>query len=154
MNILRENKTATLAIVLALITTLIAGCATSGSGMAKGDEDCSTMKSAGAGALLGGLLGAALGGKNNVAKGAAAGALAGGLACFAMNYHSKQVRTAKEVNNEYVTENEKLPPEPIPKMPSLGCTTSPVPVTNSVWRGSATSIIASRRRSTRSVPAR
>ncbi len=45
----------------------------------------------------------------------------------------------------------KLPPEPMPRMPSVGWITSPVPETSSVCWASMTAIIASKRRSARSV---
>jgi hypothetical protein len=111
MNILRDHK-ASFSISLVLVMTLLAGCAAKGKGMAQGDDECSAAKSAGAGAILGGLLGSALGGKNGALKGAAAGALVGGLGCMAMNYHTEKVRTAQQVNKQYIEENEKLPPQP------------------------------------------
>jgi hypothetical protein len=98
-------------VVLFLISAMI-GCA-AGGGMADGDTDCSAARSAGAGALLGGLLGAALGGSDGAVKGAAAGALVGGLGCLAMNYHTKQVRSANQVNKEYEDKNNQLPEKPI-----------------------------------------
>lgn len=97
---------------LLLITVMIASCATQG-GMATADEECDAAKSAGAGAFLGGLLGAAIDGKEGALKGAAAGALVGGLGCIAMNYRSKQVRDAAEVNKEYEKKNKQLPENPI-----------------------------------------
>lgn len=95
-----------------LISVMVASCATQG-GVAKGDEECDAAKSAGAGALLGGLLGAAINGKDGAMKGAAAGALVGGLGCIAMNYRSKQVRDAAEVNKEYEKKNQQLPENPL-----------------------------------------
>jgi len=99
-------------VCLLLITVMVASCATQG-GIAKADEECDAAKSAGAGALVGGLLGAAINGKEGALKGAAAGALVGGLGCIAMNYRSKQVRDAAEVNKEYEKKNQQLPEKPL-----------------------------------------
>lgn len=99
-------------ISLLLITVMIASCSTQG-GVAQGDEECDTARSAGAGALIGGLLGAAIDGKKGALKGAAAGAVVGGLGCIAMNYRSKQVRDATEVNKEYQKKNQQLPEKPL-----------------------------------------
>src|SRR5688572_15582477 len=93
-------------ISLLLITAMIASCSTQG-GVAQGDEECDAARSAGAGALVGGLLGAAIDGKKGALKGAAAGAVVGGLGCIAMNYRSKQVRDAAEVNKEYEKKNKQ-----------------------------------------------
>jgi len=100
-------------ITVLIITTLITGCAANGRGLAQDGDDCSAAKSAGAGALIGGLLGAAINGKEGAMKGAAAGAVVGGLGCIAMNYHSKQVRSANQVNKEYKEQHDQLPEKPV-----------------------------------------
>jgi hypothetical protein len=99
-------------IVVLVLTGAITSCAND-SGMAGGDTDCSAAKTAGAGALLGGLLGAAIDGKEGAIKGAAAGAIVGGLGCMAMNYHSKQLRSANQVNKEYKEKHNELPDKPM-----------------------------------------
>jgi len=100
-------------IIISFLVIAIAGCAANGRGMAQGDEDCSAAKSAGAGALIGGLLGAAINGRDGAMKGAAAGAVVGGLGCMAMNYHTKQVRSAAQVNKEYQNKHDSLPDKPV-----------------------------------------
>lgn len=99
-------------LVALILIIAIVGCAANG-GMSNGDTDCSAARTAGAGALLGGLLGAAIDGRDGAVRGAAAGAVVGGLGCIAMNYHSKQVRSANQVNKEYKNQHDELPEKPI-----------------------------------------
>ena len=99
-------------VVLILISAII-GCAANGDGFAQQGDDCNAARTAGAGALLGGLLGAAIDGRDGAARGAAAGALVGGLGCLAMNYHTKQLRSASQVNKEYKDKNNELPEKPV-----------------------------------------
>lgn len=96
-----------------MVASMVVGCAANGRGLARGDDECSAVKSAGAGALIGGLLGAAIDGKEGARKGAVAGGLVGGLGCLAMNYRSKQVRSAAQVNKEYQNKHKSLPPAPV-----------------------------------------
>lgn len=112
MRKLRQKSFIQCAIVLCLVAA-IAGCAANGRGFAQGGDDCSAAKSAGAGALLGGLLGAAIDGRDGALKGAAAGAVVGGLGCMAMNYHTRQVRSAAQVNKDYQEKHDELPEKPV-----------------------------------------
>lgn len=97
---------------ISIVTVMIAGCAANGRGMAQGDEECSAARTAGAGALIGAALGAVIDGREGAVKGAAAGAVIGGLGCMAMNYHTKQVRSAQQVNKQYVEQHQQLPAQP------------------------------------------
>lgn len=84
------------------------GCATPGKSgsIADGTFECNTLIAAGAGAVVGGLLGR---GKNTV-RGAAIGAGVAALACAALNYHSRQVKSAQQVESEYkAAHNGALP---------------------------------------------
>lgn len=107
------NKYAVRTCVLLLGASLLLGCAGNGTGLAQGDEECDAVKSAGAGALIGGLLGAAVDGEKGALKGAAIGAAAGGFGCLAMNYHTRQVRNAEQVNKQYEKQHQQLPEKPI-----------------------------------------
>jgi hypothetical protein len=75
-------------------------------------DECSALKTGAAGMLIGAALGAAVNGSKGAAQGAAAGAAIGALGCVTMNYKSKKVRTAQQVNNDYMQENSSLPPHP------------------------------------------
>lgn len=106
------NHTLLKVVSLWLTAALLTGCA-SGGGMAQGDDECDAARSAGAGALIGGLLGAAVDGKKGALTGAALGAAAGGFGCMAMNYHTRQVRDANQVNKQYEKQHKQLPEKPI-----------------------------------------
>jgi hypothetical protein len=69
--------------------------------------DCNPAVAAGIGAVVGGLLG---GGKNTV-RGAALGAGLGALACVALNYQTQQVKTGKQVQDEYKSAHRGALPE-------------------------------------------
>lgn len=96
----------------------LAGCATTGpngepiantntnSGSSASFE-CNPALAAGLGAVVGGLLG---GGKNTV-RGAALGAGFGALACVALNYQAQQVKTARQVQDEYKSAHRGVAPE-------------------------------------------
>jgi len=130
----------------AVVVSLIAGCAAHGRGFTQDGDDCSAAKSAGAGALIGGLLGAAINGKEGAMKGAAAGAVVGGLGCIAMNYHSKQVRSASQVNKEYKDQHDELPEKPVVTSYSI---TAPREVVrgNNVSVNSAITVVDGRKQS-------
>ncbi len=113
----RVKSFAKRAIAIATATAVIVGCANTGGGGASsastGTEDpCNVANSAITGALAGAFLGALMGGKKGAATGAAAGSLVGALACVAINSESKQVKTAQQVDKEYVKVNKKLPNAP------------------------------------------
>lgn len=69
--------------------------------------DCNPAVAAGVGAVLGGLIG---GGKNTL-RGAAFGAGLGALACVALNYQTQQVKSAKQVQDEYKLAHRGTLPE-------------------------------------------
>jgi outer membrane lipoprotein SlyB len=52
-------------------------------------------------AIGGALIGALLGGRKHRVAGAAVGGAVGAVACVAVNYHSKQVKSAQQVNQEF-----------------------------------------------------
>ncbi len=70
-------------------------------GQAPADPPCNTVASA----LGGALLGALLGGKGHRAGGAAIGGALAGAACMAVNFRSKQVKTAQQVDADYARNN-------------------------------------------------
>jgi hypothetical protein len=106
-------------IVPIVITCVLAGCAapqqngglSNGSGTAANDP-CSVGTTAVAGAAVGALIGALAGGAKGAAIGAAAGGVLGGAGCYAVNVHSRQVRTAAQVDHDYVEKRGALPPQP------------------------------------------
>jgi hypothetical protein len=69
--------------------------------------DCNPVLAAGLGALVGGLLG---GGKNTL-RGAALGSSVAALACVALNYQAQQVKTGKQVQDEYKLAHRGALPE-------------------------------------------
>lgn len=95
-----------------LLPLLLAGCATTGGpgGIAgTGERACNPVIAGGVGAALGALIG----GKGDRLAGAAVGAAVGALACVAFNHHSEQVKTAKQVDDDYRrAHGGKLPEQP------------------------------------------
>lgn len=97
------------------VSLALGGCATGGgaggSGGSAGNNkgfECNTAIAAGVGAVIGGLLAS---GTNRV-RGAALGAGIAALACMAVNYHSQQVKSAQQVQDEYrAAHRGKLPEE-------------------------------------------
>ena len=79
----------------------VAGCATPGGGPGNADSGCDPR----AAALVGGVIGALLGGGSNRLKGAAIGAGLASLACVALNYNSRQTKTAAQVQQDYMASN-------------------------------------------------
>jgi hypothetical protein len=91
-------------------TMVVAGCAApgpDGSRSAGLGFECNPAVAAGIGAIAGGLLG----GGSNTVRGAALGAGLGALACVALNYQSEQVKSAKQVQDEYKTAHRGTLPE-------------------------------------------
>lgn len=95
-----------LAVALAL-----SGCATPG-GTGPGDQasatsmECNPLILGGVGAVVGALIG----GGTNTVRGAAIGAGIGSLACVAFNYHTEQVKSAQQVEQDYKAANRgRLP---------------------------------------------
>ena len=91
----------------AAAAALLAACATPRGG---GDDPCNPV----VGAVVGGAIGAVLGGDRNRARGAALGAGVGALACVALNYNSRQTRSAEQVGDDYRRRTGgALPPAPV-----------------------------------------
>ncbi|WP_321814198.1 hypothetical protein [Paraburkholderia sp. J69-2] len=106
-------------VVPAVITCLLAGCAvppqngaTPGDAAATSTDPCSVGTSAAAGAAVGALIGALAGGTKGALIGAAAGGVLVGAGCYAVNVRSRQVRTAAEVDHDYIARRGTLPPQP------------------------------------------
>lgn len=91
---------------------VLAACATTGGyGNTAGNTEraCNPVVTGGIGAALGALIG----GKGDRVTGAAVGAAVGALACVAFNHHSEQVKTAKQVDDDYRrAHGGKLPEQP------------------------------------------
>ncbi|SNS86731.1 hypothetical protein SAMN06265795_10832 [Noviherbaspirillum humi] len=90
------------------VAMLAAGCATpNGSsevGSVVNGSECNAAVTAGIGAALGVLIG-------DSAKGAAIGAGLGAIACMVVNYQAEQVKSAKQVQDDYKTANKGQLPE-------------------------------------------
>jgi len=97
---------------LLLAPFLLAACATTGGpgGTAgNGERACNPVITGGIGAALGALIG----GSGDRVAGAAVGAAVGALACVAFNHHSEQVKTGKQVDDDYRrVHGGKLPEQP------------------------------------------
>lgn len=111
-----SNKTiiARNTVLTVLVATVAAtGCVTTGTNApasqnaSADDGGCNTLLLGGVGALAGALLAKG----NNRVRGAALGAGAGALACMAWNYHTKQTKTAEQVQRDYRTAHGSLPRE-------------------------------------------
>ena len=97
-------------LALAVAASLaVSGCAAPGDGQpaAAMGGDCNPALAAGLGAVVGSLLG---GGKNTL-RGAALGSGVAALACVALNYQAQQVKTAKQVQDEYKAAHRGTLPE-------------------------------------------
>lgn len=98
-------------LALAVAASLaVSGCAAPGADgqpLAATGGDCNPALAAGLGAVVGGLLG---GGKNTL-RGAALGSGFAALACVALNYQAQQVKTAKQVQDEYKAAHRGMLPE-------------------------------------------
>jgi len=99
----RPLRAPALAVSVALVAT---ACATKGAGA---DDPCNPV----VGAVVGGAVGALIGGDKHRTRGAAIGAGLGALACVAMNYNSRQTRSADQVGDDYRRRNGELPPAPV-----------------------------------------
>lgn len=111
-------------VALALVASLSAGCATTGtSGMSQGgqfgnpssaqaDDPCGVGSSALTGAAAGALLGLLVDGRRGALRGAAAGGLVGAIGCVMVNSQSRQTRTAAQVDGDYVRARGRLPAQP------------------------------------------
>lgn len=111
-------------VVLTLVAALASGCATTGtSGMSQGgqynqaasgqaEDPCGVGTSALTGAAAGALLGLLVDGRRGALRGAAAGGLVGAIGCVVVNSQSRQLRTAAQVDNDYVRSRGRLPAQP------------------------------------------
>lgn len=96
-----------------LVTASLAlgGCATTGQNpsgnTASNDSGCNPAIAAGVGAVIGGLLG----GGSNTLRGAAIGGAIGALGCMAVNYHSQQVKSAQQTQDDYKAANRGQLPD-------------------------------------------
>ena len=95
----------TVAAALVLSACAVPGPDDQSSGAMSGG--CNPMLAAGVGALVGGLLG----GGNNTLRGAALGSGVAALACAGLNYQAQQVKSAKQVQDEYKLAHRGMLPE-------------------------------------------
>lgn len=110
-------KTLQRTVVYVTAAALLGACAAprgqGGQAGAAGEEDpCSVGKSAVAGAVAGAVLGALLNGKKGAAQGALAGGALGAAACVAINYKSRQTKSAAQADADYQKARGALPTEP------------------------------------------
>jgi hypothetical protein len=88
---------------------LLAACAQPGGLGGSSDDPCNPV----VGAVIGGALGAITGDRNRGGR-ALVGAGLGALACMAINYSTRQTRSAQQVGDEYRAQNNnQLPPAPL-----------------------------------------
>jgi uncharacterized lipoprotein YmbA len=113
------EKTCKKLLVPVVITSMLAGCAVPpqneaapASATATTNDPCSVGTTAVAGAAVGALIGALAGGTKGALIGAAAGGVLGGAGCYAVNVRSRQVRTAAQVDHDYIERRGTLPPQP------------------------------------------
>jgi len=105
-------------IVYVTVTAMLGACATTqgpaGQPAAGADTEdpCGVAMSAVTGALAGALLGSIIDGKKGAVRGAAIGAGTGALACVAINFKSRQTKTASQVEQDYLRSRRTLPAEP------------------------------------------
>jgi len=96
------------AAALAVAVLLLGACATQKGGSVA-EDPCNPV----VGAVVGGALGALIGGGEHRTRGAVIGAGVGALACVAINYNSKQTRSAEQVGDDYRRRTGgDLPPAP------------------------------------------
>lgn len=109
MNFMKQIRRPMAAMTL---SALLVACAspTGPGGTAAVDDPCNVGQSALAGALLGAVIGGMLGDKESAIKGAIGGAALAAVGCVAIN--SKQVKTAAEVERDYLRTNPVLPTQP------------------------------------------
>lgn len=116
---------------VACVTLMLAGCATppSAPGAEASQDPCDVVQTGVTAAIAGGLIGALIGGRDGAARGAVLGGLVATVACVTMNAQSRQVRTAAEVDRDFVRRNGALQRTPtlISYTPQLSA--------NSVQRG-------------------
>lgn len=101
------TRTLTVAVAAAMIVSGCAAPGPDGTPSAGLGFDCNPAVAAGLGAVVGGLIG----GGNNTVRGAALGAGLGALACVALNYQAQQVKSAKQVQDEYKVAHRGILPE-------------------------------------------
>lgn len=108
-------------VVYITAATFLVACAAPGgpggpgagqTGAAAEEDPCSVGKSAMAGALAGALLGALLNGSKGAGQGALAGGALGAATCAAINYQSRQTKSAAQSDADYQKARGALPTEP------------------------------------------
>lgn len=106
-------------LVPVVATCLLAGCAVPqqngaapANANASTNDPCSVGTTTVAGAAVGALIGALAGGTKGALIGAAAGGVLGGVGCYAVNVRSRQLRTAAQVDHDYIERRGALPPQP------------------------------------------
>ena len=118
---------------VACVTLLLAGCVTPpgapGAAGAASQDPCDVVQTGVTAAVAGGIIGGLLGGRDGAARGAVLGGLVATVACVTMNAQSRQVRTAAEVDRDFVRRNGALQ-----RTPTLVSYT-PTLAANSVQRG-------------------
>lgn len=92
-----------------VLIVAIAGCAgpqtSNSTNSASNGDPCNAV----AAAIGGALVGALLAGKHDRAGGALAGGVVASAACLAVNYNSRQVKSAQQVSQEYMQQRGALP---------------------------------------------
>jgi hypothetical protein len=95
---------------LGALASLLAACANTQGGKGAAEDACNPV----VGAVVGGAIGALIGGDSHRTRGAALGAGVGALACVAINYNSRQTRSAEQVGDDYQRRTGgPLPPAPV-----------------------------------------
>jgi len=98
-----------LPLLMVAAAALLSACAAPRGGGGS-DDPCNPV----VGAVVGGALGALAGGDRHRARGAAIGAGLGALACIAVNYNSRQTRSAEQVGEDFrLRTGGELPANPV-----------------------------------------
>jgi hypothetical protein len=104
-------------VVYITAAALLGACAAPGgqngqTGAATEEDPCSVGKSTVAGALAGALLGALLNGEKGARQGTLVGGVLGAATCVAINYNSRQTKSAAQADADYQKARGALPTEP------------------------------------------
>ncbi|MEO9229997.1 MAG: hypothetical protein ABI216_13785 [Devosia sp.] len=99
-------KVALIAAAPTLVIAMILGASVPTLAHASEDKPCNT----GGVAVGAALLGALLGGKHHRAAGAVVGGAVGAISCMAVNYHARQVKTARQASQDYQSANGGMLP--------------------------------------------
>jgi hypothetical protein len=104
-----SHRAARAALSVLGVALLSACAAPAGGGRAADADPCNPV----VGAVVGGAVGALIGGDRHRGRGLAVGAGLGALACMAVNYNSRQTRSAEQVGDDYRRRTGALPPAPV-----------------------------------------